>query len=232
MKLIVGLGNPGPRYKRTRHNIGFDVVETFADKHFFPQAKVQFEGLVSEHLLSNEKVVLLQPQTFMNLSGKSVRQCVDFFKLDLNDILVVLDDMNLDVGKLRLRPAGSAGGQNGLANIIQHLGTDRFARLRIGIGRPPGRIPASDFVLHRFTDDERVEVDIATQNCVIGLERWLDQGLEAAMNLLNQSEPKPKKSKREKKKPSDGAEADKTTQQTPSDDSNSESPTNPSEDSC
>jgi PTH1 family peptidyl-tRNA hydrolase len=226
MKLIVGLGNPGPRYNKTRHNIGFDVVNTFADKHFFSRAKVQFESLVTEQLLSSEKVILLEPQTFMNLSGKSVRQCVDFFKLELEDILVVLDDMNLDVGKLRLRPAGSSGGQNGLANIIQHLGTNQFARLRIGIGRPAGRISATDYVLHQFADEERVEVDIAVQNSVIGLERWLGFGLDAAMNLINQSEPKPKK---KKQKPSDTGQTEDT-QQTSLDDSQDESPTNPSDD--
>lgn len=230
MKLIVGLGNPGPRYHKTRHNIGFEVVSTFADKHFFPRAKVQFEGMVSEHLLSNEKVMLLEPQTFMNLSGRSVRQCVDFYRLQLADILIVLDDMNLDVGKLRLRPAGSAGGQNGLANIIEHLGGDQFARLRLGIGRPPGRMSATDFVLHRFTDEERIEVDIAIQNSLVGLQRWLDQGLSAAMNLLNQTEPKPKKKKADKKVGTDDrTHTDDKAQQIPSDDSDAESPTNPSE---
>ena len=218
MKLIVGLGNPGPRYDKTRHNVGFDVVSTFADKHFYPRAKVQFDGLVTEHLLSTEKVILLQPQTYMNLSGRCVRQCVDFYKMQMDDILLVLDDMNLDVGKLRLRPAGSAGGQKGLADTIQHLGTDRFARLRIGIGRPPGRTPASDFVVHRFTEKEQIEIDIAIQNSVVGLEKWLNSGLDGAMNLLNQSDPKPKKKKKREPKAAESDATSDTQHAQPSDD--------------
>jgi PTH1 family peptidyl-tRNA hydrolase len=190
MKLIVGLGNPGPRYNLTRHNVGFDVLNAFADCHFFPSCRSRFDGLVTDHSVSGEKVVLLAPQTYMNASGKSVRQCTDFFKVEYENILVLLDDMNLDVGRLRMRRGGSAGGQKGLADIIQHLGGDQIPRLRIGIGRPPGRMAASDFVLHRFTDDERNEVDVCIADCVVGVETWIKDGLSAAMNLLNPSKEK------------------------------------------
>ena len=194
MKLIVGLGNPGPRYDKTRHNIGFEILNAFADRHFFPAAKSQFDGLVTNHSIDGEKVVLLAPQTYMNASGKSVRQCVDFFKIDHDDVMVVVDDMNLDVGRMRIRPSGSAGGQKGLADTIRHLGTDKISRLRVGVGRPPGRMAASDYVLQRFSDADRQLVDVCIQEAADGLEYWIKDGIEKAMNLLNPSkEPKLKK---------------------------------------
>lgn len=199
MKLIVGLGNPGPRYNKTRHNIGFEVLNAFADRHFFPVAKSRFEGLVTDHSINGEKVVLLAPQTYMNASGKSVRQCVDFYKIDHNDVMVVVDDMNLDVGRIRIRASGSAGGQKGLADTIRHLGTDKVSRLRFGVGRPPGRMAASDYVLQRFTEAERPLVDVCVQEAAEGLEHWIKDGIEKAMNLLNPSkEPKPKKQRNKK----------------------------------
>jgi PTH1 family peptidyl-tRNA hydrolase len=185
MKLIVGIGNPGPRYHLTRHNIGFDTLNAFAGRHSFPACRSQFSGLITDHTVNSEKVALLAPQTYMNASGRSVRQCVDFYKLELEDILVLLDDMNLDVGRLRLRRGGSAGGQKGLADIIRHLGTDQFPRLRIGVGRPPGRMAAADFVLQRFTDDERQHIDVSIADSVAGMETWIRSGLNSAMNVLN-----------------------------------------------
>ena len=185
MKLIAGLGNPGPRYDGTRHNVGFDVLKVFADRHFFPPAKLRFDGLLTDHQVGSEKVLLLAPQTYMNNSGRSVRQCMDFFKIAPPDVLVLLDDMNLELGRLRLRGQGSAGGQKGLADIIQHLGTDLVSRLRIGVGQPPGRMSGADFVLQRFLDKEREIVDVAVQDASLGLDRWIQSGLEAAMNVVN-----------------------------------------------
>ncbi len=185
MKLIVGLGNPGPRYHLTRHNVGFDVINAFADRHFFPPCRTRFDGLVTDHSIGGEKVILLAPQTFMNASGRSVRQCLDFFQIDRSDVLVVVDDMNLDTARQRLRGSGSAGGQKGLADIVRHLGGEDFARLRIGIGRPPGRMDASSYVLQRFTEHERTEIDVAIQEAVAGLELWVREGLDAAMNVVN-----------------------------------------------
>lgn len=193
MKLIVGLGNPGPRYHLTRHNVGFDALNAFADRHFFPPCRSRFEGLVTDHSVGDEKVVLLAPQTYMNLSGRSVRQCADFYKIEIEDILVLLDDMNLDLGRLRIRRGGSAGGQKGLADIIQHLGDNQIPRLRIGIGRPPGRMAGSDFVLQRFTDDERAEIDVSIADCVAGMETWIKEGVSAASNQLNPSKPNDEK---------------------------------------
>lgn len=190
MKLIVGLGNPGPRYHLTRHNVGFDALNAFADQHFFPPCRSRFEGLVTDHSVRGEKVVLLAPQTYMNLSGRSVRQCADFFKIEIENILVLLDDMNLDLGRLRIRRGGSAGGQKGLADIIQHFGNNQVPRLRIGIGRPPGRMAGSDFVLQRFTDDERQDIDVSIADCVAGMETWIKKGVAAASNQLNPSKSK------------------------------------------
>jgi len=185
MKLIVGLGNPGPRYFRTRHNIGFEVLNALADRHFFPASRQRFGGLVTEHVLSGEKVVLLAPQTFMNASGQSVRQCVDFFKLQLEELLVIVDDMNLDVGRLRMRGSGSAGGQKGLQDVIRHLGSEAVPRLRVGIGRPPGRMDPADYVLQRFADAESESVALMVQEAVDGVELWMKSGLVTAMNSVN-----------------------------------------------
>ena len=199
MKLIVGLGNPGPRYDKTRHNIGFEILVAFADRHFFPAAKSRFDGLVTDHSINGEKVVLLAPQTYMNASGKSVRQCVDFYKIDHDDVMVVVDDMNLDVGRMRIRASGSAGGQKGLADTIRHLGTDKISRLRVGVGRPPGRMAASDYVLQRFSDADRQLVDVCIQEGADGLEHWVKDGIEKAMNLLNPSkDPKPTRQRNNK----------------------------------
>jgi len=185
MKLIVGVGNPGPRYHQTRHNIGFDTLNAFAGSHCFPSCQSRFSGLVTDQMVSGKKVTLLAPQTYMNASGRSVRQCVDFYRFELEDVLVLLDDMNLDVGRLRLRRGGSAGGQKGLADIIRHLGTDQIPRLRIGVGRPPGRMDAADFVLQRFTESERERIDVSVADCIAGIETWISSGLDSAMNVLN-----------------------------------------------
>jgi peptidyl-tRNA hydrolase, PTH1 family len=196
MKLIAGLGNPGPRYDGTRHNVGFDVLNAFADRHFFPSAKMRFEGLITDHQVGGEKVLLLAPQTYMNNSGRSVRQCLDFYRIEPSDVLVLLDDMNLDLGRLRLRGQGSAGGQKGLADIIQQLGTDSVSRLRIGVGQPPGRMSGADFVLQRFMDKEREIIDLSVQEAVAGLECWVRSGLEAAMNVINPSKSEPSTKRR------------------------------------
>lgn len=206
MKLIVGLGNPGSRYQQTRHNVGFDVINAFADRHFFPACRARFDALVTDHSVGGEKVILLAPQTFMNASGRSVRQCFDFYQIEPSNLLVVLDDMNLETGRLRLRPSGSAGGQKGLADIIRHLGAQDFSRLRIGIGRPPGRMDASSYVLQRFRDDEQTEVDVTIQEAVAGLELWVREGLDAAMNSVNQPHATDGKKKKDKSKDQDASD--------------------------
>ncbi len=180
MKVVVGLGNPGVRYQHTRHNVGFQVLGELARRHPATKPRVKFEAEVVEVAIAAEKILLIAPQTYMNASGKSVGQLVDFFKLPLADILVVCDDLNLETGRLRLRASGSAGGQKGLADIIDRLGTQEFSRLRIGIGRPPERMDATDYVLDRFGQEEIEVIALAIVLAADAVEIWTDQGLQAA----------------------------------------------------
>jgi PTH1 family peptidyl-tRNA hydrolase len=185
MKIVVGLGNPGAKYRGTRHNVGFEVVAELANRHGGSAPSLKHDAELVEIFLGGEKILLVAPQTYMNQSGRSVWPLVDFYKLPLEDLLIVCDDLNLDVGKLRLRAAGSAGGQKGLTHIIQQLGSQEFARLRIGIGRPPGRMNAADYVLAKFLSEERELVDEAVKSAAEGVELWVKDGCEKAMNQIN-----------------------------------------------
>ncbi|MFC1639069.1 aminoacyl-tRNA hydrolase [Patescibacteria group bacterium] len=188
MKLIVGLGNPGPKYEHTRHNAGVRAVRAFHTLHIeeFDGWRDKFESLVSEGRIGDEKVVLLLPQTFMNESGRAVRAAVDFWEIAPADVLAVSDDLDLPVGALRLRRDGSAGGHNGLKSIFQHLGTEDVARLRLGIaGEHAERMPAEKYVLERFPADEAATLAPTLQRAVETLDMTLDLGLETAMNRFN-----------------------------------------------
>jgi PTH1 family peptidyl-tRNA hydrolase len=185
MKLIVGLGNPGRKYVGTRHNVGFDVVAELSRRASAPAPRKAFDSELAEIAVGDERVLLAAPQTFMNLSGRAVRQILDFYKLGLADLLVVCDDLNLPLGRLRLRKNGSAGGQKGLKNIIEHAGTEEFARLRIGIDRPPERMDATAYVLQKFTASERDAMSDAVAAAAAAAELWVTQGPEAAMNRVN-----------------------------------------------
>ena len=184
MKLVVGLGNPGTKYVGTRHNIGFDLVDQLAGGGRQAGFARKFEGQVAEIEIDYRRVLLLKPETFMNLSGRSVGQAARFYKLEPQDILVVCDDLSLPVGKTRIRPGGSDGGQKGLRDIAAHLGTESFPRLRIGIG-DQGELDATDFVLSRFRNPERALIDdtliLATQAVAV----WVTQGIDQAMNRFN-----------------------------------------------
>ena len=198
MKLIVGLGNPGRKYVGTRHNIGFEVIAELARRHAAGQRpKAKFDGEWVETNWNGEKLCLLSPLTFMNLSGRCVRQVMDFYKIALDDLLVVCDDLNLPVARMRFRPNGSAGGQNGLDNIIAQLGTQSFSRLRIGIGRPPPEWNSTGYVLGKFDKSELPEIEQAVLQSVQGVEYWIAEGIQAAMNRFNStSETTTKKQKR------------------------------------
>ena len=185
MKVVVGLGNPGDQYQNTRHNVGFQTVAELAKRHGGEKPRSRFEADVVEIFFNSEKVLLVAPQTYMNNSGRSVAAITRFFQLESDDLLVVCDDMNLDTGRLRLRGSGSAGGQNGLKDIIRHWGGEDFTRLKIGIGRPPGRMSASDYVLGRFRKDEVGEIEHAIIKAADGIEIWMNEGLQTAMNWLN-----------------------------------------------
>ena len=140
MKVIVGLGNPGPRYKDTRHNVGFQTLEELARRHPVQRQESRFDAIIAHLQIKQEKVFLLKPLTYMNLSGKAVRALIAYYKIDLKDIIVIYDDMDLPVGNLRIRSAGGTGGHRGMTSLVENLGTREFARIRIGIGRPPMRL--------------------------------------------------------------------------------------------
>jgi PTH1 family peptidyl-tRNA hydrolase len=185
MKLVVGLGNPGTQYEGTRHNVGFDVLGELTLRWQAARPKNRFEANLVEASLGGEKVLLAAPQTYMNVSGRSVQQIVKFFQIPVADILVVCDDLNLKPGQLRLRGSGSAGGQKGLLSILQVLGTEAVPRLRIGIGRPPEKMDAASFVLSKFRKDELPDIDQAVRKAADGVELWIRSGISAAMNAFN-----------------------------------------------
>lgn len=160
MKLIVGLGNPGREYEKTRHNSGFMVMDLIAQELRVDININKFKGLYAKTNVKGESVILLKPQTYMNLSGESVREIMDYFKIDKEDLLVIYDDLDLPVGKIRLRSKGSAGGQNGVKNIIQHLGSQEFNRIRVGIGKDT-RIPVVDYVLGKVKKEELIDFEEA-----------------------------------------------------------------------
>jgi PTH1 family peptidyl-tRNA hydrolase len=184
VKLVIGLGNPGRRYERTRHNVGFWVVDRVAEDCQAPAWTRRFDGWTTGAWIGGENVVLLKPATFMNRSGRSARQAVDFYKIDPASLLVVCDDFALNLGRIRLRPGGSSGGQNGLKDVAQHLGTEAFPRLRVGIG-PPGGRDGAEYVLSDFSADERKLVEICVVEAARAVERWCRDGLDAAMNEYN-----------------------------------------------
>ena len=185
MKLIVGLGNPGDQYKATRHNVGFEVVARLAKKFGAGTPRARFQGETVEVTLAGTKVLLLTPLTFMNASGSSVLAARDFYKIENNDVLVICDDFNLPLAKLRLRAKGSAGGQNGLADVIRRLGSDEVPRLRIGVGAPIAERGATSHVLGRFLKDEQPVIAEALERAVEAAVAWVNSGLEAAMNKYN-----------------------------------------------
>jgi PTH1 family peptidyl-tRNA hydrolase len=184
IKLVVGLGNPGSKYQGTRHNIGFELVDRLARGGTAAVFAAKFEGQQAEIEIDYRRVLLLKPETFMNASGRSVGQAVRFYKLPVTELLVVCDDLSLPVGKLRLRPGGSDGGQKGLRDIAAHLGTDQFPRLRIGIGDNEA-VDAADYVLSRFKSTERNAIDDALILASQAVAVWVTQGIDPAMNRFN-----------------------------------------------
>jgi len=188
VKLVVGLGNPGSKYEGTRHNVGFDVVDRLAQGGMGARFVRKFDGQLADTLIDHHRVLLLKPETFMNLSGRSVGQVARFYQLEPSDVLVVCDDLSLPLGRLRLRPGGGDGGQKGLRDIIAHLGTSDVPRLRLGIG-DRGSIDAADFVLSRFRPSERAAIEDALILATQAVAVWVTRGLEAAMNQFNATGP-------------------------------------------
>ncbi|MCI6121070.1 aminoacyl-tRNA hydrolase [Lachnospiraceae bacterium HCP28S3_F9] len=186
MYIIAGLGNPTLQYEGTRHNVGFDVIDTLADKYNISVDARKSRAFIGKGMIEGQKVILVKPQTYMNLSGESIRGLVDYYKIDVeHELLVIYDDISLDVGQLRIRKKGSAGGHNGIKNIIANLGTQNFPRIKVGVGEKPKKYDLADYVLSHFSKAERELMEEGYQKAVKAVEMLLDGEMEAAMNEYN-----------------------------------------------
>jgi PTH1 family peptidyl-tRNA hydrolase len=189
LKMIVGLGNPGPRYQHNRHNIGFQCVESFARRHQIGLSKIQRQAQTGEGWVmrggQRQQVLLVKPLTYMNNSGQAVGDLVRYYNVALEDLIVVHDDLDLDPGKIRVRASGGSGGQNGIRSLIQHLGSQEFARVRVGIGRPAGQMDPAAYVLQNFSADEETSFGPLRQRVCEALETWLFEGVTSTMNQFN-----------------------------------------------
>ncbi|MFT8347724.1 aminoacyl-tRNA hydrolase [Clostridium saccharoperbutylacetonicum] len=183
MFLIVGLGNPGKEYEDTRHNIGFKVVDNIAKEYNIPINRQKFKGIYGEGFINGEKVILLKPTTYMNLSGESVREVVNFYNIENDEILIIYDDISLDVGKLRIREKGSAGGHNGIKSIIAHLGSEVFSRIKIGVGQPNSDLVK--YVLGKFSKEEMVALDESIEAATNATAEIIKNDVKTAMNQFN-----------------------------------------------
>ncbi len=185
--VIVGLGNPGDKYAKTRHNMGFFTVDELTRRHNLSFGRTERKAKVADGLIAGKRVLLVKPQTFMNSSGEAVRALVDFYKLDADPerLIVAYDDIDLALGTLRLRKGGGHGGQNGVRSVIQHLGGPDFARARMGIGRPPGRMDPAAYVLKPFAGDDAILAGQLVDRAADAIETWLREGIELAMTRHN-----------------------------------------------
>jgi PTH1 family peptidyl-tRNA hydrolase len=186
MKLVIGLGNPGRKYEGTRHNVGFEVLDVLAGRHRLEWESAPADAVIAKWRAAS--VLLAKPLTFMNLSGAAIGELLRFYKIEVADSLVVLDDINLDLGRLRARPSGSAGGHNGLKSIISTFGSEEFARLRIGVGRGDARRDLADHVLAKFDPEERIDVAEAVGRAADAAELFVSDGIVAVMNRFNRKE--------------------------------------------
>lgn len=183
--IIAGLGNPGKQYAATRHNAGFQALDRMAARHGLSFTKMMSRGLVALGEIAGNKVALVKPQTFMNESGVCVGPVMKFFKSDPASLIVVYDELDIPAGNLRLRKNGGSGGHNGMKSIITHIGTQDFARLRVGIGRPPGRMDSADYVLTPFAKSELALMQLTYERAAESIERWMTEGIDRAMNWAN-----------------------------------------------
>lgn len=188
MYIIIGLGNPTKEYQATRHNIGFDIITRIADDNHIPLDIKKHKAICGKGYIESEKVILAQPQTYMNLSGESVRELVDFYKVTPEEIIVIYDDISLDIGQLRLRKQGSAGGHNGIKSIIRHLGTQEFNRIKVGVGDKPNGWDLADYVLSRFAKNEQPSIRETMQKSSEAVKSILKEGMESAMNIYNKKQ--------------------------------------------
>lgn len=185
MKCIIGLGNPGKKYEKTRHNIGFMVIDELARRHSFSLNDDKFGAKFTTEQIGGNRLMLVKPESFMNLSGEAIRPLMEYYKIPVNDIVVIYDDLDLPTGRIRLREKGGHGGHNGIRSAIDHLKTKDFKRIRLGIGRPPGKMPVVDYVLGRFTNDEMDDVLQSVNDAADAVESWLDKQFVDVMNDFN-----------------------------------------------
>lgn len=187
MYLVVGLGNPGSQYDTTRHNIGFEVIERFAYDNGIKVNIKKHRGIIGQGVVAGEKVLVVKPQTYMNLSGECISELLSFYKEDKKNLIVIYDDTSLDVGSLRIRTKGSAGGHNGIKSIIQHLGSNEFTRIKVGVGEKPPGWNLANYVLGRFSKEEIPEMVKIVEQAARATEKIITEGSDVAMNLFNQT---------------------------------------------
>ncbi len=186
MFMIAGLGNPGREYANTRHNIGFDVIDKLAEAEKISVLEKRHKAIIGKGYVAGQKVILIKPQTYMNLSGESLREIADYYKVDTaSELIVICDDVSLDVGQVRIRKKGSAGGHNGLKSIIAHLGHDQFMRVKMGVGEKPSGYDLADYVLGHFTGGERKTMDEAAARSVEAIRMMVAGDVDGAMNQYN-----------------------------------------------
>ena len=185
MKMIIGLGNPGKQYDKTRHNVGFKVIDQLATHFSAPTMQAKFNGMYTIVHRPEGKVILVKPLTYMNLSGECIRPLMDYFEVAVEDIVVVYDDLDLAPGAIRLRQKGSAGGHNGMKSLIAHLGTDQFNRIRIGVGRPTGGMKVADYVLSPFSKEESPVIVEAVEKSAKACDVWIGTPFIEVMNNFN-----------------------------------------------
>lgn len=189
MYVIAGLGNPGQKYKDTRHNTGFSVIDVIAEKHDIAVLEKKHKAVIGKGYIEGQKVILVKPQTYMNLSGESLREIVDYYKIDeKQEMIVIYDDISMDVGQLRIRKKGSAGGHNGIKNIISHMGHDTFLRIKVGVGEKPKEYNLVDYVLGHFTDEEKKKIAASAEFASKAVELMVRGETDAAMNRYNKKQ--------------------------------------------
>lgn len=185
MYAVVGLGNPGSKYRNTRHNVGFDTIECLAQRNNTKVSKIKFKAIYGETQIGNEKVLLIKPQTYMNRSGESVMEVCNFYKLPVEKVIVIVDDIDISFGSLRIRAKGSAGSHNGMKSIIYHLQSDTFPRVKIGVGKPVEGQDLADYVLSGFNKEERITIDETIERAAKAVEKIITDDINAAMNEYN-----------------------------------------------
>ncbi|MGI6777323.1 MAG: aminoacyl-tRNA hydrolase [Acetivibrionales bacterium] len=185
--IVAGLGNPGSRFENTRHNVGFETVDVLAEKYGINIKKLKHKALIGDGRIGADKVILVKPQTYMNLSGDSIREIIEWYKTPVENLIIIYDDIDLPLGKLRIRPKGSSGTHNGMKSVIYQLQSDEFPRVRIGIGSPPENYDMVDYVIGRFTDEERNTIDKMVKLAAEAVEEIIKAGIDPAMNKYNRS---------------------------------------------